>query len=262
MFYFYHHTKPPYKPTEAKTFRISKEKRHPTKKMSSAADHARRAASLESLLAKQEICAAHVGLAFDAALEKTQTGVRYTRVDPRGEPVFFTAVAFTFPIEIGGQESAESAESARSDPVEMDIQKSVSEIPRQTLEAIALGLAAFADALRLCPGVTGNIGFRPVARFRRDSEGSRVPGVAVTYDQQSDVPTTAFWTIADIAATDRATLADRICAAAPKSAEPGYTTPEKRLRTDDERVEYVRLMSLAPDAKGATTKRTKRALAL
>ena len=230
--------------------------------MSSAADHARRAA-LESLLAKQEICAAHVGDAFDAAFEKTQTGVRYTRVDPRGDPVFFTAVAFTFPIEIGGQESVESgAESARSDPVEMDIQKSVSEIPRQTLEAIALGLAAFADALRLCPGVTGNIGFRPVARFRRDSEGSRVPGVAVTYDQQSDVPTTVFWTIADIAATDRATLADRICAAAPKSAEPGYTTPEKRLRTDDESAEYVRVMSLAPDAKGTTTKRAKRALAL
>ena len=228
--------------------------------MSSAADHARRAA-LESLLAKQEICAAHVGLAFDAALEPT--GVRYTRVDPRGEPVFFTAVAFTFPIGIAGQESVESgAESARSDPVEMDIQKSVSEIPRQTLEAIALGLAAFADALRLCPGVTGNIGFRPVARFRRDSEGSRVPGVAVTYDQQSDVPTTVFWAIADIAATDRATLADRICAAAPKSAEPGYTTPEKRLRTDDESAEYVRVMSLAPDAKGASTKRAKRALAL
>ena len=231
--------------------------------MSSAADHAPRAASLkslESLLARQEICAAHVGLAFDAALEPT--GVRYTRVDPRGEPVFFTAVAFTFPIGIAGQESTESA---RSDPVEMDIQKSVSEIPRQKLEAIALGLAAFADALRLCPGVTGNIGFRPVARFRRDSEGSegsRVPGVAVTYDQQSDVPTTVFWAIADIAATDRATLADRICAAAPKSAEPGYTTPEKRLRTDDESAEYVRVMSLAPDAKGATTKRTKRALAL
>ena len=221
--------------------------------MSSAADHARRAA-LESLLARQEICAAHVGLAFDAALEPT--GVRYTRVDPRGEPVFFTAVAFTFPIGIAGQESA------RSDPVEMDIQKSVSEIPRQKLEAIALGLAAFADALRLCPGVTGNIGFRPVARFRRDSEGSRVPGVAVTYDQQSDVPTTVFWAIADIAATDRATLADRICAAAPKSAEPGYTTPEKRLRTDDESAEYVRVMSLAPDAKGTTTKRAKRALAL
>lgn len=230
--------------------------------MSSAADHARRAASLKSLLARQEICAAHVGLAFDSALEPT--GVRYTRVDPRGEHVFFTAVAFTFPIGIGGQESG--TESARSDPVEMDIQKSVSEIPRQTLEAIALGLAAFADALRLCPGVTGNIGFRPVARFRRDSEGSRgdarAPGVAVTYDQQSDVPTTVFWTIADIAATDRATLADRICAAAPKSAEPGYTTPEKRLRTDDESAEYVRVMSLAPDAKGATTKRTKRALAL
>ena len=229
--------------------------------MSSAADHAPRAASLkslESLLAKQEICAAHVGLAFDAALEPT--GVRYTRVDPRGEPVFFTAVAFTFPIGIAGQESG--TESARSDPVEMDIQKSVSEIPRQKLEAIALGLAAFADALRLCPGVTGNIGFRPVARFRRDSEGPRVPGVAVTYDQQSDVPTTVFWAIADIAATDRATLADRICAAAPKSAEPGYTTPEKRLRTDDESAEYVRVMSLAPDAKGATTKRAKRALAL
>ena len=260
MFYFYNHTKPPYKPHRGKNFQNFKKKATtPTKQMSSAADHARRAASLkslESLLAKQEICAAHVGLAFDAAFEKTQTGVRYTRVDPRGEPVFFTAVAFTFPIGIGGQESA------RSDPVEMDIQKSVSEIPRQTLEAIALGLAAFADALRLCPGVTGNIGFRPVARFRRDSEGSRVPGVAVTYDQQSDVPTTVFWTIADIAATDRATLADRICAAAPKSAEPGYTTPEKRLRTDDESAEYVRVMSLAPDPKGATTKRTKRALAL
>ena len=73
--------------------------------MSSAADHAPRAA-LESLLARQEICAAHVGLAFDAALEPT--GVRYTRVDPRGEPVFFTAVAFTFPIGIAGQESTES----------------------------------------------------------------------------------------------------------------------------------------------------------
>ena len=59
-----------------------------------------------------------------------------------------------------------------------------------------------------------------------------------------------------------ATLADRICAAAPKSAEPGYTTPEKRLRTDDESAEYVRVMSLAPDAKGTTTKRAKRALAL
>ena len=257
MFYFYNHTKPPYKPTEAKLSEFQKKSNHPNQtKMSSAADHARRAA-LESLLARQEICAAHVGLAFDAALEPT--GVRYTRVDPRGEPVFFTAVAFTFPIGIAGQESTESA---RSDPVEMDIQKSVSEIPRQKLEAIALGLAAFADALRLCPGVTGNIGFRPVARFRRDSEGSRVPGVAVTYDQQSDVPTTVFWAIADIAATDRATLADRICAAAPKSAEPGYTTPEKRLRTDDESAEYVRVMSLAPDAKGATTKRAKRALAL
>ena len=143
----------------------------------------------------------------------------------------------------------------------MDIKKSASDIPRHTHDEVARGLAAFADALRLCPDVTESPGYLAVARFGIDSAGARVPGVALTYDQQSDVPTTVFFPIADLA--PRAELAERIYSSAPLFGEPGFATPVRRGATDEERAEYVRRMSLAPDGKGATTaKRARRTLTL
>jgi len=200
-------------------------------------------AAAQTLARAQEHNAALLGAAFDAAR------IRYASVDPKGDPRFFAGLAFTSP-------------DGTTPVVTMDIKKSASDIPQHTHDQVARGLAAFADALRLCPDVTESPGYLAVARFGTGtgSAGARVPGVAVTYDQQSDVPTTVFFPIAGTAG--RAELAERIYSSAPLFAEPGFATPKRRGATDEERAEYVRRMSLAPDGKAATTKRARRTLAL
>lgn len=211
--------------------------------------------------AAQDLRAAIVRAAFDDALAEFPA-VRFALVPPTDPPTdgqsseFFAAVAFTFP------------ESGIAPPVLIGINTYT---PRMQLPAFALGMAAVADALRLCPTVTGADGYHALARISRpgDSEPYETgepydpfdaPGVAITYDLGVDGHTTLFLTLKRIAASDRAALADLIVQSAPQVAEPGFATPEKRLPTDEERAKFDHLMCLAPSK--ATARGTKRALSL
>lgn len=214
--------------------------------------------------AAQELRAAIVRAAFADALAEFPD-VRFALVPPTDDcpSDFFATAAFTFP-ESGIESPRESPES----PVLIEINTYT---PRMQLPAFALGMAAVADALRLCPTVTGADGYHALARISRpgDSEPYETgepydpfdaPGVAITYDLGVDGHTTLFLTLKRIAASDRAALADLIIRSAPQVAEPGFATPEKRLPTDEERAKFGYLMCLAP-AK-PTGRGTKRALSL
>ena len=208
--------------------------------------------------AAQEIRAAIVRAAFADALAEFPD-VRFALVPPTDDcpSDFFAAVAFTFP-ESG----------IESEPVRIEINTYT---PRMQLPAFALGMAAVADALRLCPTVTGADGYHALARISRPGDSEpyetgepydpfEAPGVAITYDLGFEDHTTLFLTLKRIAASDRAALADLIVQSAPRAAAPGFATPEKRLPTDEERAKFDHLMCLAP-SKG-TARGTKRALSL
>ena len=216
--------------------------------------------------AAQEIRAAIVRAAFADALAEFPD-VRFTLVThPAG---FFATAAFYF---------ADLESGIESEPVRIEINTFTKS---QELPAYALGMAAVADALRLCPTVTGADGYHALARRSQagdwepyepnepnesaESVQSAVaPGVAIDYNfgysPGLDLPTTLFLTLDFIAETTRAALADLIVQSAPRAAAPGFATPEKRLPTDEERAKFDHLMCLAP-SKG-TARGTKRALSL
>ena len=209
-------------------------------------------------VAAQEIRTASVRAAFTDALAASPS-VRFTLVTrPAG---FFATVAFYFADESG----------IESEPVRIEINT----LTRcQELRAYALGMAVLADALRLCPTVTGANGYHALARVSRagdwkpyESEAAEsvqsavAPGVAIHYNfgfSGSDDPKNLFLTLNFIAASDRAALADLIIGSAPV-AEPGFATPEKRRPTAEESAKLAHNMCLAPSKPG---KGTKRALSL
>lgn len=211
------------------------------------------------LRAAQELRTALVHSAFADALDEFPD-VSFTLVThPAG---FFATAEFYFADRESGIES----------PVLIEINTFTKS---QELRAYARGMAALADALRLCPTVTGAKGYHALARISRagDSEPyepnqpydpAHAPGVAIDYNfgysPGLELPTTLFLTLDFIAASGRAALADLIIGSAPQVAEPGFATPEKRLPTDEERAKFDHLMCLAP-AKG-TGRGTKRALTL
>ena len=196
-----------------------------------------------------------------------QTG-RLALVPPRFTADFFATVAFTFPDATTGERA----------PVLIEIDPYLfgnGNTPSTT--EFALAIAAVAGALSLCPTVTGADGYHALARISRAADLESVEsvesphaaqrgdehslGVAITYNFGYASTTTLFLTLDAIAASDRASLADRIIRCAPRHAEPGFATPERRRATDEERAEYVHLMCLAPDSKHAA-KRAKRTLTL
>jgi hypothetical protein len=208
-------------------------------------------------VAAQEIRTAIVVAAFTDALADSH--VRFTIVTrPAG---FFATVAFYFADESG----------IESEPVRIEINTFTKS---HELPAYALGMAAAADALRLCPTVTGANGYHALARVSRagdwepyESESAEsvqsavAPGVAIHYNfgfSGLDDPTTLFLTLDLIAETTRAALADLIIESAPV-AEPGFATPEKRRPTAEESAKLAHNMCLAPSKPG---KGTKRALSL
>ena len=217
----------------------------------------------------------------DALVGEAGEHIRFALVPPRYVTDFFATVAFTFP------GNAPAASSGAPVLIEIDTFVFVGGT-QPTLRALALAIATVADALRLCPTVTGARGYHATARLSRDRDFAAVradeadeadesveaveaaaPGVAITYDfgfsglGLMDAPTTLFLTLDAIAKSDPAALADRILLCAPRYGEPGYATPEKRLRTVKEHARFVSVMCLAPDPKGATAfKRARRTLTL
>jgi hypothetical protein len=210
-------------------------------------------------VAAQEIRTGIARAAFTDALAAFPD-VRFTVVArPAG---FFATVAFYFADESG----------IESEPVRIEISTFTKS---HELRAYALGMAAAADALRLCPTVTGANGYHALARVSRagdwepyESESAEsvqsavAPGVAIHYNfgySGLDDPTTLFLTLDLIAETPRAALADLIIESAPV-AEPGFATPQKRLLTDEESAKLAHNMCLAPSK--STGRGTKRALTL
>ena len=208
----------------------------------------------------QEMRTATVVAAFTDALAAFPD-VRFTVVArPAG---FFATVAFYF---------ADLESGIESEPVRIEINTFTR---CQELPAYALGMAVLADALRLCPTVTGANGYHALARVSRagdwkpdESEAAEsvqsavAPGVAIHYNfgfSGSDDPKNLFLTLNFIAASDRAALADLIIESAPV-AEPGFATPQKRLLTDEESAKLAHNMCLAPSK--STGRGTKRALTL
>jgi hypothetical protein len=210
-------------------------------------------------VASQEIRTAIVRAAFTDALAAFPD-VRFTLVArPAG---FFATVAFYF---------ADLESGIESEPVRIEINTFTR---CQELRAYALGMAVLADALRLCPTVTGANGYHALARVSRagdwkpdESEAAEsvqsavAPGVAIHYNfgfSGLDDPKNLFLTLNFIAASDPAALADLIIGSAPV-AEPGFATPEKRRPTAEESAKLAHNMCLAPSKPG---KGTKRALSL
>ena len=206
-------------------------------------------------VAAQEIRTAIVVAAFTDALAAFPD-VRFTVVArPAG---FFATVAFYFADESG----------IESEPVRIEVNTFTKS---HELPAYALGMAAAADALRLCPTVTGANGYHALARVSRagdwepyESEAAEsvqsavAPGVAIHYNfgfSGLEDPTTLFLSLNFIATSDPAALADLIIGSAPV-AEPGFATPEKRRPTAEESAKLAHNMCLAPSKPGKGTKRS------
>jgi len=221
------------------------------------------AASRLCRVAAQQLRTAIVVAALTDALAAL-TDVRFTVVVPPAD--FFATVAFYF---------ADLESGIESEPVLIEINTFTR---CQELPAYALGMAAAADALRLCPTVTGAKGYHALARISRkgdlepydpndstDVQSPASPGVAIDYNygysgySGMDDPKNLFLPLDFIAETKRAALADLIIETAPV-AEPGFATPQKRLLTDEESAKLAHNMCLAPSK--STGRGTKRALTL
>jgi hypothetical protein len=214
------------------------------------------AASRLCRVTAQEIRTANARAAFAETLA-AYPDVSFTVVTrPEG---FFATVAFTF------------AEGGIESPVAIEISTFTKS---QEFPAYALAMAVVAEALRLCPTVTGANGYHALARISRkgdlepydpndstDVESPASPGIAIDYNfgfSGLADPTTLFLSLNFIAASDPAALADLILRSAPV-AEPDFATPEKRRPTAEESAKLAHNMCLAPSKPG---KGTKRALTL